>query len=192
MDATPSIGDHSNGRSRSRRLRSAYVRRLSLAEVGCWRHEVVHPPSSFCCPFEAFTKAGLPLAECLLIGEEAHREFLYQSGLLGALRTTAHAEEGEDADSRSMSLRLSHRQSPIEGELNQQICEALIVLGAPSVVMVSEDLTKRHLRSIPKVKDAIREAWLSPEGLRRQVEAASSGQEIPTWLVFILVNGGAR
>jgi hypothetical protein len=41
------------------------------------------------------------------------------------------------------------------------------------------------------VKDAIREAWLSVEGLRHQMEAASRGEKLPTWSVSILVEGTA-
>jgi hypothetical protein len=40
------------------------------------------------------------------------------------------------------------------------------------------------------VKDAIREAWLSLEGLGRQMGAASRGEAMPTWPVFVLVEGG--
>jgi hypothetical protein len=56
--------------------------------------------------------------------------------------------------------------------------------------VVSEGLIRRHLKSIPEVKDAIREAWLFLEGLGRQMEAASRGEAMPTWPVFVLVEGG--
>jgi hypothetical protein len=45
--------------------------------------------------------------------------------------------------------------------------------------------------SIPEVKDAIREAWLTPEGLRRQLEAAFRGEEVPTWPVVIFAENVA-
>ena len=54
------------------------------------------------------------------------------------------------------------------------------------MAVVSEELTKRHLKSIPEVKDAIKEAWLSLEGLKDQLEAASRGEEFPTWPILIL------
>jgi hypothetical protein len=88
-------------------------------------------------------------------------------------------------------IRLSHRSSPIKGELDQEIVDALIEIGAPWVIVISEGLIRRGLGSIPEVKDAIREAWLSPEGLKRQVEAASRGEEIPTWPVVILAENVA-
>jgi len=57
------------------------------------------------------------------------------------------------------------------------------------VKMVSEGLTRRGLGSVPEVLDAIREAWLLPEGLRLQLEAVSRGEAIPTWPVLILAEG---
>ena len=121
---------------------------------------------------------------------EAHREFMDQSGLSEELRAGSLSDE--DAHAKVTRLRLAHLSSSIEGELNRQICEALIGFGAPSVTVVSEGLIERHLKSIPEVKDAIIEAWLSLEGLRRQVEAASRGEEVPTWPVSILAEGGTQ
>jgi hypothetical protein len=138
-----------------------------------------------------FVRAGLPLAECVMLGEEAHREFMDQSGLLEELRAL-RALSDEDAHAKVTRLRLAHLSSTIEGELNRQICEALIGFGAPSVTVVSEWLIERHHKSIPEVKDAIRGAWLSLEGLRRQVEAASRGEEVPTWPVSILAEAAAK
>jgi hypothetical protein len=149
-----------------------------------------------------FTRASLPLAECVVVSERAHREFMDQSGLNEDLRSGAPGSEafgsgafgsealgsGEEGASPAtlLGMRLRHLSSPIEGELNRQICEALIALGASRVAVVSEDLTRRHLKNIPEVKGAIREAWLSLEGLGRQMEAASRGEATPTWPVFIL------
>jgi hypothetical protein len=59
------------------------------------------------------------------------------------------------------------------------------------VTVVSEGSIRRRLESIPEVKDAIREAWLHLEGLKRQVEAASHGEAMPTWPVFVLDEGEA-
>lgn len=190
MDAMPGIPlfrARPNARSRSGTPPSPYVRRLSLAEVGCGRRGETHPP----CPFEMFVRAGLPLAECVVLGEQAHREFLEHSGLEEDLRTRISPSGGEGAGPEAPSVRLSHVSSPIGGELNRQICEALMALGAPSVAVVSESLVRRHLERIPEVKDAIKEAWLSLEGLGRQVEAASRGEVMPTWPVYVLVEGGA-
>lgn len=166
-----------------------YVDRLGPAEVGCGREEGGYPP----CPFEMFVRAGLPLAECIVVVQRAHREFMYQCGLGDDLRSSAlsNADERGAGPAALSGVRLRHLSRPIEGELNRQICETLIALGAPSVAVVSEGLIQRRLESIPEVKDAIREAWLSVEGLRRQMEAASRGEAMPTWPVFILVESGA-
>jgi len=114
-----------------------------------------------------------------------------QSGLSEDLRAPTPSSEDEDAGSKALHIRLSHRQSPIKGELSQEIIDALIEIGAPWVIVISEGLIRRGLGSIPEVKDAIREAWLSPEGLRRQLEAAFRGEEVPTWPVVILAENVA-
>jgi hypothetical protein len=115
-----------------------------------------------------------------------------QSGLSECLQSDALQTEGENAHRAALlRVRVEYLSSPIEGELNRQLCEALMALGAPSVAVVSEGPIRRRLRSIPQVKDAIREAWLFLEGLRRQVEAASRGEAMPTWPVYVLFDGGA-
>ena len=132
--------------------------------------------------------AGLLVPKGMVLSKEAHREFLDQSGLLEDLR--AHPDGGEDPAPRLLKICLSHRSSMIRGELNRAICDALIGLGSPSVTVASEGSATRHLKSIPEVKDAIKKAWLSLEGLERQLEAASRAQEIPTWPVLILAEEG--
>jgi len=185
MEAIPNIRWHPNGRrSRTEVPQALYVRHLGVAEAGCERQ------GGRVCLLDLLSHADLPVPEGVVLSREAHREFLKRSGVLEDLQ--ARFGTGEDPGLRALRVRISHRSSPIEGELNRQICEALIGLGAASVAVVSEGLTKRHLKSIPEVKDAIREAWLSPEGLRRQVEAVSRGEEIPTWPVSILAEGVAE
>jgi len=137
---------------------------------------------------DLLAQAGLLVPKGIVLSKEAHREFLDQSGLLEDLR--AHPDSGEDPAPRVLRICLSHRSSMIKGELNRAICDALIGLGSPSVAVASEESTTRHLKSIPEVKDAIKEAWLSLEGLKRQLEAASRGLEIPTWPVLILAEEG--
>jgi hypothetical protein len=189
MDPTPSIAESPDATSRSRRFRSPYVVRLSVAEVGCWRR---HEDLCHSCPFEVFVSAGLPLAGCVLLGEEAHCEFMEHSGLFEDLLSAPRGGGAEDAASRALRVRLLHLSSPIKGDLNRQICEALIGLGATSVAVVSEGLIKRRLKSIPEAKDAVREAWLSLEGLMRQAVAASRGEVIPLWPVSILAENAPR
>lgn len=190
MDTIPGIplfGARPNARGRSGTHPSPYVRRLSPADVGCGREGGAYPP----CPFEMFVQAGLPLAECVVVGERAHQEFMDQSGLAEELRARLPRGGGGEGDAGSAlpSVRLSHLFRPIEGELNRQICETLIALGAPSVAVVSEGSVQRHLKSIPEVKDAIKQAWLHSEGLGRQIEAASRGEPMPSWPVFVLAEG---
>jgi hypothetical protein len=116
-----------------------------------------------------------------------------QSGFGEYLRRGALETEGQDAARAALlRVRLEYLSSPMEGELNGQLCEALMGLGTPSVAVVSEGSIRRRLKSIPEVKDAIRETWLFLEGLRHQMEAASRGEPVPTWPVFVLVEDGTR
>jgi hypothetical protein len=137
---------------------------------------------------DLLAQAGLLVPRGIVLSKEAHQEFLEQSGVLEDLR--ALPEGGEDPALRALRICLSHRSSMIKGELNRAICEALIGLGSPFVAVVSERLITRHLKSIPEVKNVVKKAWLSLEGLERQLEAASRGLEIPTWPVLILAEEG--
>jgi hypothetical protein len=126
--------------------------------------------------------AGLLVHEGLVLTRRAHEEFLRTSGVLRDIETAAWRE---DARRQAAEIRSRHTSYPIEGGLNRAICEALIGLNARVVVVLSEDLEKGSLRSIPEVKDAVRDAWLSLRGLERQVEAAARGEDLPTWPLLV-------
>jgi hypothetical protein len=113
------------------------------------------------------------------LGREAHCEFMEQSGLVEDLLARARGEE------LALRMRIAHHSNPVKGELNREFCDALTELGVPSVTGASEGFSRRGLESIPEVKVAVRDAWLSLEGLRRQIEAAAQGEQIPTWPVSI-------
>jgi hypothetical protein len=187
----PLIRIHQDGRNRSEHSRAPsdsgvrhFVRRLKEKSVHEARNDSVRA-------LNLLVDAGLSLAEGAILGEEAHREFMEQSGLWKDLRAATPGSGEEDAGSKALRIRFSHRQSPIKGELSQEIFDALIEIGAPWVIVISEGLIRRGLGSIPEVKDAIREAWLSPEGLRRQLQAAFRGEGVPTWPVVILAENVA-
>ena len=127
--------------------------------------------------------AGLLVHEGLVLTRLAHEEFLRTSGALRDIETAAR--RGEAARRQAEEIRLRHACYPVEGGLNQAICEALIGLNARSVTVLSTDFSKGGLRSIPEVKDAVRDAWLSPRGLERQVDAAAQGEDIPTWPLLV-------
>jgi hypothetical protein len=126
--------------------------------------------------------AGLLVHEGLVLTRLAHEEFLRTSG---ALREIETARRGEAARRQAEEIRLRHACYPVEGGLNQAICEALIGLNARSVTVLSTDFSKGGLRSIPEVKDAVRDAWLSLRGLERQVDAAAQGEDVPTWPLLV-------
>ena len=136
--------------------------------------------------------AGLPVPAGMVITREAHHAFLQSGGLLGEM--LAYTEDRE-IHKHTLKQRLrnarfghalgGHTPSLIEDELNQAICEALMELGAPTVAVISEEVRIGDLESIPEVKDAIREAWLSERGVERQLAAARATGEIPTWPVLI-------
>jgi hypothetical protein len=126
--------------------------------------------------------AGLFVHEGLVLTRRAHEEFLRTSDVLLDIEA---AWRGEDARRQAAKIRSRHAVYLVEGGLNRAICEALIGLNAREVVVLSEDLEKGGLRSIPEVKDAVRDAWLSLRGLERQVEAAARGEDLPTWPLLI-------
>jgi hypothetical protein len=127
--------------------------------------------------------AGLPVPEGVVLTDEFHREFMKISGLLRSIQGAAHGLE--DVHRCALEMQLRYGSTPIEGELNRLICEALIELGAVAVTVVSENLTKSDLESIPEVRTAIRDAWLSLEGLERQIEAVARSENLPSWPVLI-------
>jgi hypothetical protein len=126
---------------------------------------------------------GLLVHEGLVLTRRAHEEFLRTSGVLLDIETATR--RGEDTRRQAEEIRSKHPSYPVEGGLNRAICEALIELNARAVIVLSAEFAKGGLRSIPEVKDAVRDAWLSIRGLRRQVEAAARGDELPTWPVLI-------
>jgi hypothetical protein len=152
-----------------------FVRRLG--EVGHWQD------NGRVGPLDVLADTGLLVHEGLVLTRRAHEEFLRTSGVLRDVRTAAR--RGEDARRQAAEIRSRHATYPVKGGLNQAICEALIGLNARVVVVLSEDLEKGSLRSIPEVKDAVRDAWLSLRGLERQVEAAARGEDLPTWPLLV-------
>jgi len=126
--------------------------------------------------------AGLLVHEGLVLTRRAHEEFLRTSGVLRDIETAAWRE---DARRQAAEIRSRHTSYPIEGGLNQVICEVLIGLNARTVIVFYADFVKGGLRSIPEVKDAVRDAWLSLRGLERQVEAAARGEDLPTWPLLV-------
>ena len=155
--------------------RGAFVRRLG--EAGCGRD------SGRVGTLDLLARAGFPVPEGVVLTRRAHEEFLWTSGILPDI--LAAAREGGDVRRRAAEIRAAHAASPVEGELNRAICEALIGLNAKAVVVLSEDLKKSGLMSIPEVRDAVRDVWLSLRGLERQVEAAARGESLPTWPVLV-------
>ena len=82
-------------------------------------------------------------------------------------------------------MRRKYGRAPIDSESNRMMCDAIIGLGARTVVVISEDVSRAGLKTIPEARDAVRKAWLSVNGLKRQIEAAARGEELSTWPVLI-------
>jgi hypothetical protein len=125
-------------------------------------------------------RAGLPLPEGTVLTHRAHEEFLRVSGCLRDIQAAAW-----ETASPAAEIRKKRASCPVEGELNREICEVLIELNAKTVVVISGDLEKGGLSSIPEVWDAVREAWLSPPGLERLIGAVARGGDLPTWPVLV-------
>jgi hypothetical protein len=127
--------------------------------------------------------AGLIVHDGLVLTRLAHEEFLRTSGALRDIR--AVTQRGEDASRQAEEIRSRCASYAVEGGLNRAICEALIRLNARAVIVLSADFARGGLRSIPEVKDAVRDAWLTLGELERQVDAVAQGEDPPTWLLLV-------
>ena len=125
-------------------------------------------------------RAGLPVPEGVVLIHRAHEEFMETAGILRDIRAAVQRGACLGAEIRS-----KHASCPVEGELNRVICEALIELNAKTALVLSEYLEKGGLSSIPEVRDAVRDAWLSPPGLQRQIAAIARGEDPPSWPVLV-------
>src|SRR5918994_3899689 len=126
--------------------------------------------------------AGFLVHEGVLT-QRAHEEFLRTSGALRDIR--AVTKRGEDGRQRAEVIRSRRVSYPVEGRLNRAICKALVELNARAVIVLSADFARGGLRSIPEVKDAVRDAWLTQRGLERQVDAAAQGEVPATWPLLV-------
>jgi hypothetical protein len=81
-------------------------------------------------------RAGLPLPDGVVLTEEADEALLEASGVLEGLRVVAWREE--DPRQRASELRLRYGSTLVVAELNQEICQMLIGLGAPVMVLLSD------------------------------------------------------
>lgn len=158
-----------------RELRDRFIQ--PLGEAGYGRE------SGLVGELNLLARTGLPLPEGVVLTRESHQQFVEASGLLGSIQ--AASRRHTDTHRGALEVQLRHSSSPIEGELNRMICNALIELGASAVVVLSEDLTEGGLESIPEVQAALCSAWLSLEGLKRQIEATGRGEDLPTWPVLV-------
>ncbi|QYJ15452.1 hypothetical protein Rxycam_01275 [Rubrobacter xylanophilus DSM 9941] len=125
-------------------------------------------------------RAGLPVLEGVVVTCRAHREFLAGSGLGRYLLLKASSGEPPGGEPPR-----GFASAPLGDALQAAVCDALAALGARSVAVLSEYGGRAGLRTIPAVLDALRRIWLSPEGLKLQLEALSAGAKPPTWPVLL-------
>lgn len=126
--------------------------------------------------------SGASVTEGIVLTHEFHRRFLQAEGLAEAIRGSVVRG---DIRHRVRTLRREYGRVRIDSELNRMICDAIIGLRARTVVVISEDVTRAGLKTIPEAREAVRKAWLSVNGLKRQIEAAARDEEIPVWPVLI-------
>ncbi|BBL79817.1 hypothetical protein RxyAA322_16710 [Rubrobacter xylanophilus] len=125
-------------------------------------------------------RAGLPVLGGTVVTCRAHREFLAGSGLGRYLSLKASSGEAPGGGAAR-----GFASAPLGDALQAAVCDALASLGARSVAVLSEYGGRANLRTIPAVLDALRRIWLSPEGLKLQLEALSAGAKPPTWPVLL-------
>lgn len=124
---------------------------------------------------------GLPVPEGVVFLQKAHEKFLRAGGLLAAIRS---CDAAGDPSLGARLLRRAYASAPVGEVLHGLITEAAIGLKARSVSVLSEGEVWQNLSTVPDVRDAIREAWLSEAGLDRQVRAAPC-VDPPTWPVLV-------
>jgi hypothetical protein len=72
------------------------------------------------------------------------------SGVLECVRVAAWREE--DPRQRASELRLRYGSAPVVAEVNQEICQVLIGLGTPVMVVHSENYEKGGPGTIPNIE----------------------------------------
>jgi hypothetical protein len=107
------------------------VRRLAEALYGHGRVRTLND----------LARIGLPLPKGVVLAEEAHETFLEARGVLE--RTRGAAWEGGDPLETASDMRVRYVSTPIEAQRNRKICQSLIELGAPIVVVFSENYEKQ-------------------------------------------------
>lgn len=117
-----------------------------------------------------------------MLMEESHRRFLESSGL--AWDMLASGDETE-VRGRALALRRMYRRRTLEEVLRSVIRSSLAESGCRAVAVISKDVTCAGLRGIPRVEEVVLRTWLSPDGLKRQVGAATRDGEIPLWPALI-------
>ncbi len=118
-----------------------------------------------------------------VLTHELHRRFLETSGVARIVRASAMASAGMRR--RVRELQREFRKNPLDTEVNRVVCDAVLALNARTVVVISEDVSYSGLGSIPQAREAVVKSWLSVDGLRRQIRAAESGKQLPTWVVLV-------
>ncbi len=130
----------------------------------------------------SLARSGLPMPGGVVLMEESHRRFLKSSGLAWDLLASGGETE---VQGRALELRRRYRGCALEEVLRGVIRNALAEIGGRTVAVISKDVTCMGLHSIPRVEEAVLRAWISTNGLKRQVEATIQGGEIPLWPVLI-------
>lgn len=130
----------------------------------------------------SLARSGLSMPRGVVLLEEAHRRFMETSGLAWDILASG---EKTEVYGRAQALRRRYRRCALEEVLRIVIRTMLAEIGGRTVAVISGDVTCTGLHSIPSVEEAVLRAWLSMEGLKRQVEAAIRSDEIPLWPVLI-------
>lgn len=125
----------------------------------------------------ALAASGLPVSGGVVLTKECHALFAEVSGLSAELRAGATG----DPQAVVAALRRRYCAAPVGEPTRHVVREAVMSLGARTVAVISDHGEKRGLRTIPETMDAVVAAWLSPEGLTGQLEAAARGEELSAW-----------
>lgn len=121
-----------------------------LGEAGCGRQD------GRVGTLDLIARARLPVPAGVVLTRRTHEEFLQAGGATRLIRAAARGEGS--VRRRAIQIRLGCASRLLDEKLYHEICKALIGLHARAVVVLSDDVEKRGLGSIPEVRDAIVDA----------------------------------
>lgn len=171
----PTSNDPGSDEANLRSVSGTFVQRLGEADCGAEDARIGF--------LNLMANSGDSVPDGRVLTHELHLRFLETSGIARVVRASTTASG--DIRRRVRELQRDFRENPLNTDINRVVCDAVLALNARTVVVISEDVSYSGLGSIPQAQEAVVKAWLSVDGLKRQIRAAGSGEQLPTWAVLV-------